>query len=250
MLNIDRKQVILKRIQKEKTISFDELSKTVDVSVSTIRRDIAELMKNYPISFIRGGAIYNDDRGELIDLERMQQRELIEIGNKAFGLLSSGDTIIIDGGYTAFHLAKAIELNNINNLTVVTTSIAVANTLRNKQANVNLVLVGGEYRNYYRSLTGRFAEETVRSIKANKAFISVSGLSEKGFYTTFLSEMSLRNKVCEASQEVIVMAHEKKFGNEAGFLVGSLESISKIITNKMPGNMYEILSKKNVEIIY
>jgi len=247
MLKITRQEQILKLIKEKKAIKLSELSEYFNVSTSTVRRDLLELSQRCPVSYTHGGAIYTGydpftgKRNGAID-ERLKN-----IGEKAVELVQEGDTIIIDGGRTTFEMAKALRTKKINNLTVVATNIAVADIIDSNY--FNIIIIGGEFRGYHRSLVGPIAEETIKNIRANKAFIGATGISEKGIYTAFLSEMNLRKYVCESAQKVILLADQSKFGNESGFLVNPLGSIKKIVTNDIPDYWKDVLQNQGIEVI-
>jgi len=259
MLLVKRQEAIIDVLKKTKSASFKKLSDELNVSVSTIRRDVLELEDQYPISITRGGVVYNENKKAVVtgfnndsdDCDIEYEISLANIGSKAMSLIKEGDTIIIDGGYTSYQLAQAIK-NSPDDLriSVITTSLDVAEALKDKIPSMNLIIIGGEFRGKYRSLTGSLAEDAIKKIKVNKAFISVSGITEEGFYTSMMSEVTLRQCVCNISEQVIIMAHNKKFNNNSGFFVAALDKINKIITNSKDEPWDEICKNHDIELIY
>lgn len=259
MLLVKRQEAIIDILNKTKSASFKKLSDELNVSISTIRRDVLELEKQYPISITRGGAVYTENKrasgtgfnNDADDSNTEYEISLANIGSKAINLINDGDTIIIDGGFTSYQLAEAIK-NSPDDLriSVITTSLDVAYALKDKIPSMNLIITGGEFRGKYRSLTGLLAEDAIKKIKVNKAFISVSGITEEGFYTSMMSEVTLRQCVCNISEQIIIMAHDKKFSNNSGFFVAPLEKINKIITNNKVEPWDEICKNHGIELIY
>jgi len=259
MLLIKRQEAIIDILNKTKSASFKKLSDELNVSVSTIRRDVLELEKQYPISITRGGVVYTENKktigigfnNDANDSDIEYETSLTNIGSKSLSLIKEGDTIIIDGGYTSYQLAKAIKNSRDDiRISVITTSLDVAEALKDRIPSINLIIIGGEFRGSYRSLTGLLAEEAIKKIKVNKAFISVSGITEEGFYTSMMSEVTLRQCVCKISEQVIIMAHTKKFNNNSGFFVSHLDATDKIITNNKVEPWDQICKRHGIELIY
>lgn len=249
MLKVSRLEQIFKILQEKKVASFQELSKYFNVSTSTIRRDLADLSKNYPVSFTHGGVVYTVDNPIIATNNEVRDKKLMKIGEKAVTLIEENDIIIIDSGRTTAELAKAVANANISKLTIITTSIAIANIICTPSSKYNIIIIGGEYRDNYRSLIGPIAEETIRNIKVDKTFIGTTGICEKGFFTPFISEINLRKSACSSAKELILLTDDSKFNNQSGFIVNPLDSINKIVTNSVPPEWEQILKDKNIEII-
>lgn len=250
MLKYTRHEQILEYLKEKKAVDFSKLSSKFNVSISTIRRDLLALSEDHPIKFTHGGVFYPIEEA-MIDKQiyESNDNEFIKIGKKAVTLINDGDSLILDAGRTTSQLAMSIRKSNLKNLTIITTSIAIANILQPKNLSINIIVIGGEYRDDYRCFTGAIAEEALKNIFVNKAFLGTTGISQNGFYTPFLSEASLRKKICTCSEERILLLDETKFGNKSGFIVNSLSSINKIITNDVPSNWLQILKEYNIEII-
>lgn len=248
MLKVTRQEYILKLLQENKAVNLSELSKHYNVSTSTIRRDLFELSEHYPVTFTHGGAVYVSSNNTPSKDIKPHSAILSKIGEYAAGLIEEGDTIIIDSGLTTLELARTLKNKSVNNLTIISTNIAVADIINNPHPNNSIVITGGEYRGYYRSLVGSIAEEAISKIKVKKAFIGATGISENGFYTAVLPEMDLRRRVCASAQEIILLADETKFGSASGFVVNPLSSVNKIVTNNLSDYWKQVLIKENIEV--
>jgi len=250
MLKYSRHEQILEYLKEKKAVDFSKLSSKFNVSVSTIRRDLLYLSKDHPIKFTHGG-VFSTIQETMTNKQIYENsdNEFIKIGEKALTLINDGDSLIIDAGRTTSQLARSIRKSDLKNLTIITTSIAIANILQPKNSIINIIVIGGEYRDDYRCFTGPIAEEALNNIFVNKAFLGTTGISRNGFYTPFLSEASLRKKICTCSEERILLLDETKFDNKSGFIVNPLSSINEIITNVVPPNWFQILKEHNVEII-
>ena len=61
MTNAERKQMILEMVSRNKSVQITDLVKQFDVSVMTIRRDLAELEDKKYIKRVYGGAVLNEE---------------------------------------------------------------------------------------------------------------------------------------------------------------------------------------------
>jgi DeoR/GlpR family transcriptional regulator of sugar metabolism len=210
------------------------------------------LNNNASITFTHGGVIYNGNKLTINKGNNNSNKMHEIIGKKGASLIKNNEVIFIDSGYTAAEMSKYVAKTNISGLTILTTSIIVAQTIGNNLSGCVVNLIGGQYRDSYYSLVGPIAEYTCKTIKTNIAFVSTIGLSQKGFFTANAIEMSLRKIVCSSTQEVVLLADETKFNNETGFLVEPLDVVDKIITNdinSIDNEIKNLLQQKNIELI-
>jgi DeoR family fructose operon transcriptional repressor len=151
------------------------------------------------------------------------------IGCTAARFVREGDTIILDAGVTTAYLACA--LRNKKNITVITNSLSVLRELKGEQG-ITLVSSGGVLRPEGRCLTGPGAEATFKELRADKAFISATGLSlDFGLSNTNISEATVKQAMLKAAREVILLADSTKIGAESLVKIAPLESIHRLITD-------------------
>ena len=123
-----RKERISDCIQAQKQVSVSSLSKVLNVSEATIRRDLDEMAENGIIQRTHGGAIRSAGAiQETPILLRKQEfsKEKIEISKAASALIADGETVFIGSGTTTWLLSA--ELKNCSSLTVITNSLPVVN---------------------------------------------------------------------------------------------------------------------------
>ena len=184
----------------------------------TIRRDLRELSKENIVTLIPGGAVLKrnspidaDEEKYLIQTaESLMLEEKIKISRKAASLVEPNDIIVIDTGSTTENLPKFI-LENIS-LTVVCYTL---NNLFNIYENENwkLVFPGGYFHNNTLMFESPEGIEVIKRIRANKAFISAAGVSEKLGVTCVTSyEKETKQAVIESSDTKILLVDSSKFG--------------------------------------
>jgi DeoR/GlpR family transcriptional regulator of sugar metabolism len=151
------------------------------------------------------------------------------IGQTAARYVYEGDTIILDSGRTTAYLARA--LRDRQGITVITNSLAVVDELRGA-AGITLVTCGGLVRRETNALVGPSAEATFHDLRADKAFLAVTGLSLTfGLSNTNIAEATVKQAMLSAAREVICLADYSKIGVESLVKVAPIERVHRLITD-------------------
>lgn len=179
MLPEERLVQILSIINEKKIVTAEELQKILYVSLSTVRRDLAELSRRDLIIRSHGGAIAKS-QGEIsstisIDSDPLAQSKLI-IAKKAAELVNDGDVIFLSAANTVVPIATL--LGEKKNLTVVTNSIQIVHLLRG--SSIDIYGCGGLYVDRNSALYGNDAIEFISSFNYDKAFFSCHSITSDG----------------------------------------------------------------------
>ena len=126
MLALERRNLILEKLQAEKRVVVSELSQLYEVSEETIRRDLDKLEKEGLATKSYGGAVINEDVS--IDLPfNIRKNQNVsgkqQMADIAASLVQEGDHIFLDASTTAVFIAKA--LKEKERLTVITNSMEI-----------------------------------------------------------------------------------------------------------------------------
>jgi DeoR/GlpR family transcriptional regulator of sugar metabolism len=177
-----------------------------------------------------------------VDLRRRQ------IAHLAAELVNPRDVILLEGGEIAHYLAE--ELKQKQDITVITNSVTVLNTL-NRTPGIVLISTGGAVRYSSQVLVGPTAENALRDLRADKLFLSVSGIAfEFGLSHTNISEVTIKQAMIRAAREVILLADHSSFGQESMVQVAPLNVVHKVITDDaLPASVRLDLSKAGIQII-
>ena len=177
-----------------------------------------------------------------VDLRRRQ------IARLAAGLVKPGDVILIDGGETTAYLAE--ELKQKQDLTVITNSVTVFNTL-NRTPGLVLISTGGAVRYSSQVLVGPTAENALRDLRADKLFLTVSGITfDFGLSHTNISEVTIKQAMIRSAKEVILLADHTCFSHESVIQVAPLNVVNKVITDDaLPASVRLDLSKLGLQLI-
>ncbi|MEC1374572.1 DeoR/GlpR family DNA-binding transcription regulator [Heyndrickxia oleronia] len=231
MFPLERQKKIVELLMIKKVMKLTELTKELNVSIDTLRRDISLLTKQGKIEKIYGGVkIVEENFGESTIDERMVShlKEKETIAQKCSEYIQDGDCIYIDSGSTTFQIAKYIK--NKKKLTVITNSIPVILELLN--SDIELIIIGGKIRRDERSVVTYEYLFNFSQLNIQKAFICASGITiEKGISDYNMEEAITRKKMIELSNEIYVAADSTKFGKNVTIGIAPLSEIDYVITD-------------------
>jgi DeoR/GlpR family transcriptional regulator of sugar metabolism len=189
---------------------------------------------------------------QVIDAEQNVRDEVEirrrQIAAKAATLVEPGDVVLVDGGPIAAYLAE--ELKRKNDITVITNSVVVFDTL-NHTPGITLISTGGTLRHSSQVLVGPTAEGALKELRADKLFLMVSGITlDFGLSHHSISEITMKQAMIRSAREVILLADHTSFGEEAGIQVAPLKVIHRLITDDaLPPSIRLNISKAGVQIM-
>jgi len=118
LLGEERREYILNQVKKTGSISAIDIAKTLDVSETTIRRDLNRLAKKNLLRRTYGGAMAIIPVGAEMKFNAQKEKFIKEkkkIALAASKLIEDGDVILLEAGTTGFQ--TALNIANIKNLT-------------------------------------------------------------------------------------------------------------------------------------
>lgn len=253
MFGIERLQAIRELIIEKKSVEVTYLSKELNVSEVTIRRDLDKLEKEGLVAKTYGGAILIEESvvsktsalSELTNVDGpIDEEEYRAIAITAAKVIELGDTIFIGGGFSGVFLCH--QLKDMENIIVVTTNIEIAMYIYS-ETNHKVVIIGGEVD----SATGNVLEyEQLDDLLIEKAFISVDGVDEQFGYT--VNEKTLvrqYKKLKEVSRNVIVMAPSITYNKRGLMKMALLNEISCVVTDKdLPDKFKSYYFENNIKV--
>ncbi len=233
MLKGERLYKIVDYINEKKTVTINELCDFLNVSKPTINRDLKILEEEKLITRTHGGAmsLTKGTRFEPIYIVKERERILEKdaIASRASEFIKQGETIYLDSGTTTLALAKKIV--GMSNITVITNDLKIAYILCSVN-DIELVVLGGQQRKGVYSLLGPFAENTLKILNIDKAFLGADAIDlEKGITNSNIDESNLKKSIIEMSNEVIALTDSSKFGNVCFVKVCDIHEVNSIITD-------------------
>jgi DeoR/GlpR family transcriptional regulator of sugar metabolism len=248
----ERRALILQALNESSEVSVTTLSKKLDISEVTIRKDLNELKRRNLLLRVRGGAIrlpemkLGDDTA--IKVKQMfNTKEKRAVGELAATLIKENDTIIIDSGTTTLELAK--NLHNFNNLTIITNAINIALELSNYKR-FTVILLGGHVRESSTSTVGPIAESTLKLFYCDKLFLGVDSFNIKeGVTTPNIEEANINQTMMAMAKETIAVLDSTKFEKRSFAFIAPVNKIHTVVTdNGIPSEIKSQLKKMDINL--
>jgi len=253
VLAIERRQKIMAMLNENKSVLVPELAKLFNVTEETIRRDLEKLEKEGLLKRTYGGAVlvenYNVDIPfEFRNVTNIEGKKQIALSLIKY--IEDGDTLVMDSSTSALQVAKLLKTKK--KITVITNSEQIINELKVFEDTIKVISTGGTLRNKSLSLVGPIAEQTLRSLNANKAIISCKGFDiEKGFTESNELEAQVKKLMIEIADKVYMIADHTKMNKTALVNIATLDDVDFIFTDKiLPPSQENAIKEKNVEIVY
>ncbi len=247
---IKRKSTLLNVLQKGESIPIEELARQLDVSNSTLRRELHDLVSESLITISVGKvslAIQAEERPFALR-SLLNSEEKVRIGRMALELVHNGDTIFIAGGTTTFEFAR--QLPSQRRVTVITNALRVVDLLVD-QPGIELIALGGAVRPGEQTLHGHLTDWGVAQFRADKLFYGIEAISlQHGLTHSQIVEVSTDRAFANAATQTIILADHTKFGKVAPALVMPLDKVHVIVTDRdLPSEIVERLCAKGVQVI-
>ena len=208
-----RQQEIMQILKAKGSVSVGELSTTLYASEMTIRRDLTEMEKGGFLRRYRGGAVLKINLGEMPIKERLllYKEEKEALAKKCLPYLKDDIAVFIDSSSTCQYLLPHIA--EFKNITVVTNS--VSSLLTASGMHLNCILVGGEYYEQDMCMVGSIAEEQVKNLNVDVAFLTTAGISHEGVITDFdLKQTAVRKIIIKNSKRNVFLFEKEKIGKK------------------------------------
>ena len=233
MLYNERVQVILDQLQMKSTVKVNELSRLMDVSVDTIRRDLRSMERDGLIVCVRGGACLREPS---MSVANFTGREIINSGlkreaaKKAIEYVGQGDLIALNSGTTNTVLAQELAASGVR-CTVVTNNFAALEVLMGSQT-IDVIAVGGDVDPQERSSCGSVCEAQFGRYRPDTAFLSINAVSlEDGFTDFRFREMGVIELLSKTAKKVIAVMDSSKFGATSKSKVLELQQVGLLVTD-------------------
>ncbi len=239
MLRPDRQSAILKSLNDRVldgggVCRVGDLAVSLGVSGETVRRDIKLMVREGLVRKVHGGVALLDRAREPAFRQRLRENSQAKkaIAEYAAREVHDGDSIMLDTGSTTAYVAEA--LLGHRDLTVMTNSVDIANTLATRNGN-RVFMAGGELRADDGAVLGAGAVAFIGQFRAHIAFLSVGAIDiEDGLMDYHMSEAEFSRAVIERAERTIVVADRSKLGVRALVRVAGFDAIDTLITDSEP----------------
>jgi DeoR/GlpR family transcriptional regulator of sugar metabolism len=230
LLAEERRTRLLEMVRLRGFASLPELADQLEVSESTIRRDLDFLEEAGSAKRTHGGVFYTGPSPKLPHFDQRQSTQWEkkkQIAQAAEHLFEDGDTLLMDGGSTTYELAQLLVGRPLQ---IVTNSLPVAN-LFISSAETDLVVLGGYVHHRTGVSLGPYAQSMLKELNVRRAVISTAGISERGLFNSNLLLVETERAMMEAAEEVIVVADSTKLGHQSLSHLCELNEIDVLVVD-------------------
>ena len=214
----ERERRLLERLQEQGSLALTEACALTGASVATTRRDFELLQekglaqrthgglqlpkKEEPKGYLQGTAILNHT-----------DEEKYRIAQEAAASVKAGESVFLGAGKTCNMLASMLQ--NVERLTVVTTSITAVLELA-ECPNASVTLLGGD---------------VLRGFYFDKVFITVDGIDlERGYTVNNKNQIGLYTQLARMTRRFYILADSAKYDRRAFASVFPPEKTCRMIT--------------------
>jgi DeoR family transcriptional regulator, aga operon transcriptional repressor len=251
-----RLNTILTALQQTGSVSVEALSKELDVSLVTIRRDLDALENQGLLRRTHGGAVsiepffyepFRNDRSFQAQVGRFAE-EKRRIGRAAAALIEEGEIIALTPGTTTTDVIRGIPLNH--HITVVTSTVNVAMEL-SKRKDLDVFVTGGHLRGEWFSLVGPTASQSLSQLLISTLFVGADGIDAKHGASCFIpDEAQLNSTMVKHARRKIAVVDHSKFGVVAGWRICPTSDLDVLITDTgATDEMVEPFEKAQIKVI-
>jgi DeoR family transcriptional regulator, fructose operon transcriptional repressor len=225
-----RRAKLKELIRSQGFISIPDLRVAMEVSESTIRRDLDALEAEGDVQRTHGGVFSTGPTAtlKLFEHRRPEQWERKrQIAAAASGLIEDHDTVLLDGGSTTYELAKQLVGRPLQ---IVTNSLPLASLFAANEQ-VDLVFLGGYVHSRTAVTLGPYANQMLASLNVQTAVLSVASADRRGFYNSNLLLVETERAMMACADKTVIVADSSKFGKSSLAKLCPLDRIHTLVSD-------------------
>lgn len=243
----ERNLKIIELLNERGTIEVSELAKELAVSAVTIRKDLDVLERNGLLVRQHGCAVRvssNDIRYRMTFDYEVKRR----IAKVAAGLVSDGESVMIESGSTCAMLAQEL-VENRREVMIITNSAFIADFVR-RSPRARITLLGGFYDNDAQVMTGPMAYMCARQFNVDKFFLGTDGYEiGRGFSNVDLERAETVRAMSECAKHSIVLTDSSKFNRWGVVALMPASEVSYVVTDAVPEDCRQDLERNGVKLL-
>lgn len=245
----ERQQRLEAYLQQVEFASLEELARTVEASISTVRRDLTLLEARGTVRRTHGGARIVNPRSDEFAFNARDTHQLAEkeaIGRACAALIQPRQSVIVDAGTTCYHVARFLEPLKPQ---IITNSLPVANLFA-ASSQVEVVMSGGVIYPRLGVLVGPLAVEAFSKMHADVAIMSAGGITLEGLTNSHGLLIEIQRAMMRAARRVIFCLDHTKFDRRSISPLSGLESVHTLVTDwQAPTGLVEVFRGKGIEVV-
>lgn len=208
---------------RDGTTRVDELADALEVSSSTVRRDLSRLTEDRRVARTYGGAVVPETFQErpVGESARVRTRAKAEIADAALSLAPPAGALFVDAGTTCAALARRLaregdpggaagETPAPGPGPVATRGLETAAALA-ESARLDVLLLGGSLRRLSHGTVGPLADLALDRLSFTVAFLGADAVDpHRGIGEPTVEETVIKERVAARAERVVVLADSTK----------------------------------------
>lgn len=238
MLTEERYVKILGELEKQGSITVQQLMTSLDASESTIRRDLNALDAAGRLLKVHGGAIargttYSTKDDDVISRKAQNHEDKLVIARYAASLIEADDFIYLDAGTTT-----ELVIDYITEKSAVFVTNALTHAKRLSEIGCTVYILGGEYKESTEAIVGDEAVYSLQKYNFTKGFWGTNGISAvKGYSTPDVKEARVKGVAMSHCNQPYVLGDVSKFAKLSCVTFAEFDQAT-VITTKLTNNSY------------
>ena len=215
-------------------VTIAGLEKELGISAATARRDLAVLERQGKVKRTHGGAIppgltQHEDSFQQRLGEAVEQKK--RLARAAATLLENDETVFIDSSSTAYYAARRI-LAGASGVTFLTNLVPVMDLFATADpSGASMVGLGGIFRALTLSFVGPCTIHTIESYMADRAYLSVKGITSEGYLTDINPlEAEVKRAMIRQSERPVLLVDGRKFEQRGFSVIAHVSEVSLVVT--------------------
>ncbi|MGX7068081.1 DeoR family transcriptional regulator [Vagococcus fluvialis] len=248
MLKKERQSIILDILSSEGRVFSSELSRRLNVSEDTIRRDLNQLAKNDLLKKVHSGATTIGPSVTNFEYRNnIKNEEKIKLVQLALPLIEEHSVFFVDGSTTNLKFVESLPVNFKGTMITNSPYIAIAAIQKKELVTISL---GG---NFAKRSAVYLGESTIREIENIRADYYLMGIHNLDFNigatVNSQQESFTKLKMADHSDHVIAIATKEKLGASSHYVSCPISQISYLVTDSDNKSILNKFKDKNIELL-
>lgn len=246
-----RQNIMEQFILQNGKVDMPTLQDQFQISINTLRRDLAALETRGSIRKVYGGveAVKTHQLTSILERYRLNLPSKELIGMLAARFIPDNSTVYIDSGSTTKCVMPHI--TGRKKLTVITNSLSALQSA-GSFTDASILALGGVYNTSLDTFVDVNALDKIRKLSLDIALMAATGVSiRQGLSNTTYFEAEIKQVVVSKSKRILLLADHTKFGCDAPLQYCPLHQINVLITDQCPPKEYmDFFARHAIDVVY
>jgi DeoR/GlpR family transcriptional regulator of sugar metabolism len=247
----ERRRLLLDLLARDGKLVAAEVSRRLEVSEDTVRRDLNELAAAGQLRRVHGGALpalpLTPAAMPFARRQHESDASRPALAGALASLIQPGDTVLLDGGTTMLATAQALPRDL--QATIITPNLPAALILLD-HPQIDLIVLGGRVDKAEQITTGISTWETIAALSVDLCLLGVCAIdAEAGLMEMSQDEARLKSRMIQSAGRVVTAASARKLGTRAPFRIGPVNLLTCLVTEiGIPAEKLDVYRQAGVDI--